>query len=616
MLVLLAAAVESIADDRFDDITCAWSDAKRVYDTFDRVCGDLFDRNRSAVLRNAAAGDFVGLISSVALSLEPNDQLVIYFSGHAVQLEGSTVLLFVDAGLKGRGRARIEVLAAPLVDTSVETIFLLDCCYSGNALSVASSPDPLIKRRVSVLASCDAFDRSQHSGAGSAFTLSLCRAFSHLAEEEKPLSLTAVCQYIQADEAFIGEPQIRVLDGKPDHIIRCDRPNWHSPEDAAKRFVDALLHADLRLREALWYGVREMPSPEQAKIVARVIDSNTPSEPSWIVRRAMGIVIGNLAEDSPLRMSIITDLLQSDADWMRQAVGIIAARNDLRSSDELWGFVRRAILREDNADMVWLAHLYGSDARPSEALEAALKSRLIETTWGVVDIFRRHEKKGAAVSEGQLVNRIVESCSDKVARGLGTYLHVSGHTEIDGLPAPDRDIADSEFVHKLNTLHRRGKVRHPQSEWLFSYLYGAWRDELEGDIFGSIAALARHEWEDNISLAMRSPLLEVRMALCRGAATLKGVHNGVDVPVEVVTMIQSLGVEDDHPWVRREALTKSAKDCSSAFSVSTQRGLYPGVLDLAVVGEELGVLPNIHSKLRLTKLEETSLKSYCRTPSR
>ncbi|MFD6456228.1 hypothetical protein ACFWF3_36195, partial [Nocardia sp. NPDC060220] len=94
MIVLLAAAVCRVTDAGFQDIDCAALDANRIYDTLARVCGDIFDHRRSSVVENPTAEDFYGMVASVSLGLSANDQLIIYFSGHADEKEGMARLLF------------------------------------------------------------------------------------------------------------------------------------------------------------------------------------------------------------------------------------------------------------------------------------------------------------------------------------------------------------------------------------------------------------------------------------------------------------------------------------------------------------------------------------------
>lgn len=226
MIVLLAAAVSRVPAAGFREIECTPLDADRIYDTLDRVCGDAFDRRRSSVVHNPTAENFLGMVASLSLVLGADDQLVVYFSGHADEREGMARLLFANADEVGRGRTRVDVLAAPLVDSSTRSVLILDCCNAGNALTVADTRDALFPRRIAVIASSGPYLPSTHGQAGSAFTMALCRALDELAESGGKLSLSAISDLVEADADFGKKVHVNHPSGYAEEVIMSDVPSY------------------------------------------------------------------------------------------------------------------------------------------------------------------------------------------------------------------------------------------------------------------------------------------------------------------------------------------------------------------------------------------------------
>lgn len=597
MLVFLAAAVRSVNDPAFADISCARSDAYRLYKTLERVCEDAFDPCRSVVLVDPASDDFSGLVASVSRELGPDDQLVVYFSGHAQHKEGMTRLLFANADAKGRGRVRADVLLTPLIDTSVNGIVILDCCNSGNALSVADTRDPLFPRRVTVLAATEAYEPAQYVDSGSAFTTAFCRGLDRLAENNHPLSLADVVEHMRDDPAYEGDPTVNFHSGQSDHVLQTDRPNWNTPDDAEGRFLRRLSGVSTEVREALWYGTREMPTSIRVKLLRDAARAGTLSEPSWLVRRAIGTMAGNLPAYS--RASVRDSFLAADRDWMHHAIGIIAARTDVAEDDDVADAVSRFLAPNTNVDLVWLAHLYLSDSRPDRAFELALTSPLMRSPWGIVDLYRRHANRPGVVEE-------IRDGADSDERLLGplrTHLRLLGRD--DGALQSvtfDDEVVESEIAQRLYAIPPRGRIRHPQSEWLYSYLYGAWRDEVGPLTFESLDRQRKRDAEEAVAVLGRLPAVEIRMAIGHFAAN-SGDHS------QVVDLIRSWALTDVHPWVRRESLTTDTHACAEAFFEEIDRSAYPGALDLALRGLQLGVLPSNLRRLHLTALERDTLST-------
>jgi Caspase domain len=609
VLVLLAAAVTSVSDHRYIDIDCAWADAYKIYDTLARVGGSMFDHCRSAVLTDPTNDDFIGVVTSSAMSLSPDDQLIVYFTGHADEHEGMTRLLFGNADGRGRGRVRVDVLAAPLVDASTRALLILDCCNSGNALTVADTRDALLPRRISVMASSGPYLPSIHGPDASAFTLAFCRALDSLAEQNERLTLSAIAELIETDVDFEGKVYVNHRSGYAEDTIMHDAPSYLIPEDAAQKFLDAVTNTDVRTREALWYALQDMPIPLQLGVLVQSCEENNVGEASWLVRRAMGSVIGALPAHSRNRHDLMMSLIEEGRNWMHQAVGIIAARDEILNDETIQARVLEILRSDVVIDVIWLAHLYLADAAPEDALEAALRTGLARTSWGTLDIFRRHFPRYRS-ELSSLVTRLRDAADGDAAilGPLRTHLLLSGLSD-QGLEGArySEELVQSTTARSLYRKRPRGKIRQPKAKWLLSYLYGSWRDNIGADALNALDDVPPSLRTRAAEMLAEIPAVEIRMALAADALSTDQIDTDV-------TKIREWSVADLHPWVRREALSNDPERSSVAFTDTVERKLYPGALDLAIRGAELHVLPDgFVQTLDLPTYERKAFELYLRT---
>jgi hypothetical protein len=607
VLTLLAGAIMRVADPRYIDIDCAYNDAYRVYDTLARVSGSRFDHRRSAVFCDPAASEFLELVSSVAMALSVEDQLVVYFSGHADQHEGMARLLFTDADIRGRGRLRVDVLAAPLVDSSTRSILVLDCCNSGNALTVADTRDALLPRRISVVASSGAYQPSKFGPEESAFTSAFCRALDDLSEQGRPLTLSAIAECVEGDEGFKRRIHVNHRSGFAEDSIEHDPVDTGVPIDAAQRFTRALGASDRRTREALWYSLAEMPIAVQVAALNKVCTPTWPAEPSWVVRRAIGSILGELPSHSRNRRSLILSLTAEDRLWMHRAAGIIAARRDLARDERLRRMTAEMIVSSPVADLKWLAHLYVADVDPPAALAAALKSTLVSTGWGLVDVFRRHASSYAS-DLSVLLRKLRDAADDDPTR----LRYLKDHIRLAGIPDHGLEGVPSceELVHSgparlLYSRRARGTLRLPRAKWLMSILYGSWRDQVEANALSVLDQVPDSRRAEEARILAELPPVELRMVLAHEASAAPEM-------TEDIAAVFHWSAQDPHPWVRRKSLSSEGPDGSNlAFADTIDRVLYPGVLDLVIRGAELGIVPGGYvGGLDLSKQEREALKAY------
>ncbi|MFD6456295.1 hypothetical protein ACFWF3_36530, partial [Nocardia sp. NPDC060220] len=255
-------------------------------------------------------------------------------------------------------------------------------------------------------------------------------------------------------------------------------PGDQIPDDVSQRFLDRASAVDLRTREALWYALQDMPVALQLDVLEAACFDKV-GEASWLVRRAMGSVIANLPDHSRRREELILSLLTQDSSWMQKAIGIVAARRDVKHDDNMQDEIIQILRSESLIDLVWLAHLYGSEFSPNRALDAVLKTGLVRSSWGLLDIFKRHQSRFASNPE-QLVDRLRGAAVDqRDLAGVRLHLVISGLDDrlLSDIPI-DRKVAESPVVLALSRKQPRGRLYHSKGKWLLSYLYGDWRDQI------------------------------------------------------------------------------------------------------------------------------------------
>lgn len=363
---------------------------------------------------------------------------------------------------------------------------------------------------------------------------------------------------------------------------------------------------DLRTREALWYALQEMPVALQLDVLHSACLEEEVGEPSWLIRRAIGSVISSLPAHSRSRRELIVSLLSPDRSWMQNAIGVVAAREDVAHDAELQSEVLRMLHSARLADVIWLAHLYSAEFSPDAALEVVLQTGMVRTRWGLLDIFRRHQGRFRGDLEG-LIDRLRHAAhSEGDLDSIRLHLVLSGLDDrvLEDIPV-DRSIADSPVARSLYRKRPRGKIRQPKAKWLLSYLYGDWRDQVGDDVVLVLDEVPESQRVAQAMILSNLPAVEMRMALAR--ETAEGFSRANDLAA-----IHSWASRDVHPWVRRESVSVDDRGISvAAFEPPIDRALYPGALDLAIVGIEAGVMPiNFEDHLDLPVFERKALQRY------
>ncbi|WP_070120933.1 caspase family protein [Bacillus marinisedimentorum] len=581
MIALLSIGVEQCKIESLGKIPCASTDAKLVYTTLRDVLADEFLDVHSICLYSPTLSEFDNTLSVLRKTLTGEDKLVIYFSGHGELIQNENLdLIFSDAESSERtGRLTISGLKDKLLGAKFQSILLLDSCHSGAGLTIANSSNIFSNDQISIITSTNPFQRAKFEKDGSLFTQSLCKVINYLNELNKTISLNSIAEEIKA----LGEScYINVQNGISDVVLKAnDIVLVEDSDDFQKRFLIRINESDITTREMYWYYLMDIPEKTKLEVVDNYLSDSYPSEPHWLVRRALGSLISDLKIYNR-KERIILSLLESQ-NWMYQCIGLIGARKEI-DNQSIRERVYNIFEKDTQIDAVWLANLYTTDSKYSN-IDYALTSSLTKTSWGILDIWIRYTNK---LDLPHLLTRIEKTVKDKsLLQPLYLHLFLKGIiSETDmGKEFVPLEVKSSKFISFMYDLETRGKTKSVRLKWLLSSLYGNWRDQIDLKLNEYISNNNVQEINSELKIAAYLPLVEMRMAIFQYMAIYKDIFE---------RHYESLiwGLRDPHPWVKRTAIKAFVfypELLKEAFTENIDGKLYPGKLDFILEAVSLGI---------------------------
>lgn len=173
-----------------------------------------------------------------------------------------------------------------------------------------------------------------------------------------------------------------------------------------------------------------------------------------------------------------------------------------------------------------------------------------------------------------------EHTSEKAYKRLCVELYFKGditHCEFlqSGIKKYDK------FVKDLYRCKKRGRSGgFPNSKWIFSILYGNWRDQV------AIYPIFERQWKGErdkksfMKALQYIPSVEIKMAILDYFSRMKRVEN---IQLEVECLKWAL--QDSHPWVIRSALPLfqgKSELVEKNIKRNINMTIYPGVFDLVI----------------------------------
>ena len=573
MNFLISVGIKKCKVVSLAEIPCAYNDADLVYKTLNEILDTEFSEENSICLKGPTVDEFLAVVKLFKRNLSETDKLIIYFSGHGELIENESLdLLFSNADSDGEGRFRLLRIQEILQQSTFQTIVILDCCHSGAGLNIASNTNIFSNDKISVLASNKPFGRATFDENGSHFTRELCHVLNTVNEEGNNISLRILAEKM---ESFGHRCYVNTPTGYPNIVLKNSTILIEDNRDFQKRFLMRINESDTTTREMHWYYLMDLPEITKIEVLRNYFEKEV-SEPHWLVRRAIGSLISEI-RNFKHKESFVLNLLRS-TDWMNQCIGLIGARKEL-DHQSIRDEVKSILKSNTQIDAIWLANLYLSDSNHHD-VDEALSSSLSKTPWGVLDIWVRYSEK----MDKTILLEMIKSIVDKsLLKPL--YLHMffeDGHIE----EGEDLGQAQkSKLIPFLYDLKKRGETKSAKQKWLFSSLYGNWRDQVDLKLRDFFFNTHDDEIRADLELAAELPLVEMRMAIYQYMT----IYNEL---LKDYYHVLKWGLNDPHPWVKRtaiRALKEYSTELKGAFQEEIQGQLYPGKLDFILEAASIGI---------------------------
>lgn len=549
MLSIISIGIQNYPNSSMlNSIPCASVDCKNIYDAFKNIMDNDFAEHTSACLTDLSAIEYVNLLNALEFSnMGIEDTLILYFSGHAKSIVHNVgtindlTLRFSDYNeTTARGDLSLSHQIVPILNRyKCEIVLILDCCYSGTSLALASQSN--LGQRISVLTSNSEYGLAKYDNDGSEFSKSICESIYEIQSENLEFTLNTLQSRINKRNPYscinMGASNTGNIVLKPKQIY--DQVYF----DFDKRFIKQISRNDRFFREAIWYSLSDLPFQITEKIYNTIfhcinLESRYPLEASWLVRRAIGSSISCI-ESKKSRIDLAKKLINSPY-WQEQCIGIIGARYDIAHDTTVFNLLidkvsSRAI---NKIDVLWLANLYAAD-NENYNFNVFIKTNLMNQPWGIQEIYTTAVQHGTTDLEFiDLLNKntIVEDW-------IKTYSSVQE--------------VDSELYRILSCQKPRGRLPvNSKAKFILSVLYGNWRGDkllnLRDYFYGQRESIIRQELLE----AANYLETEYRMAIFE---YLSGETNLLQKYSDVLQW----GLQDTHPWVRRTAIQsfKAANIC-------------------------------------------------------
>lgn len=605
MVSLISVGIEKYENNRqngLNDIPCAYSDAKKIYEVFEKILGQEMKKCSSASLKDISALECRALLSAMQLSVEKEDIFVFYFSGHGViGSNGKLKLVFTDCCYSDeKGTMMISEIVSILSGYHCKVVLILDCCYSGAGLVESNSDDVKLENSVSILASNRPISRAKYGRGGSEFTIYLCKALEKLYDLGKDITLDGIYEEIQKE---YKNCQIVTGGGSADVIFK-KYGKAGLPEGFVEKFVSKIDSSNYEMREALWYGLGNFPEPLRMEVLARYEDKNDKSiaEMSWRVRRAIGSICRlNVTERGNGQ---IRKLLAS-SNWMDRCVGYISVHK--KSGDDITQRMKKELEDKNNPmDLVWLIVLYLSE-RDWPDKKIVLKTNLVKSVWGSIEIWKRYFGEVPLEDRMELFKMHMDDesykkfCLELYYRGEWGKINFSDY--------PEEVQIFHDNITELYSGKARGSIEESQNnKWIFSILYGNWRDQIDLSTIleKRLKSLRKNEKKKFLQSLRYVPSVEIKMAVLDFFTTKFQEDRYRKLKNEL-----QWALEDEHPWVIRTALPLFADEqelVEKKISKNISMEIYPGVFDLAIELRKQGIDQFQYEIENMTDIEETQLK--------
>lgn len=572
MVAVISIGIEKTGDG-LEKIPCAYQDAFKIFEMFDKVLGRNLKKSASICAKDITSLECRVLISTLSLAMEKTDTLIFFFSGHGIKsANGKLQLVFSDyADEHEKGSIFIEEIILWLKKYNCPIFILLDCCCSGAAIAESSRDDYKMESEISIMTSTGPHGRVEICSEGSDFTNAVCMALEKMMDTKQNITIKDIFAYVKK---YSKESQLVIGGGKSD-IVLSNTERVRYPEDFVQMFGNKIEHINYEMREALWYSVGYLPVELKIDLFSYCLNGkqNGCRELSWRVRRAIGSVY--VYGKNKRIDEYIFKLLYSDI-WTDKCIGYICV-NKSYDPDIIKLMISDFRNSDYPMDLIWLLALYLSDKNEKMDNQLILESKLMQSAWGAMEVWKRYFNDYNTEEKLELFRKHTNT---GVYKQLCIELYFKG--EIEDCAYIQKGIKKYEkFIKDLYKCKKRGRTGdYENSKWVFSILYGNWRDQVD------IQPIFEKRWKSErdkrnlMRMLQYIPSVEIKMAILDYFSRIIKIEN---ISVEVDCLKWAL--KDAHPWVIRTALPlfqgkQDLVDNNLRRNIDIK--IYPGVFDLVI----------------------------------
>ena len=523
------------------EIPCAYRDSQMIYGAFKSIMGEDFSESTSVCIKDITKKNFEALLNGLRYTYtNPEDTLVIYFSGHALNKRGASgnpqfVLCCNDYyGEDGTVSVNDSVLA-DLRSVHCNIVLILDCCYSGQALSCATD-QASAEQKISVLCATSERMLAEFTDDGSCYAKAIAESIQEIKAKNMDFTLVNLQDKIHAR---YKNACIHMAANYTGNIPLKQAISYEDTYyDFSKRFFKQLNDRSVHYREAMWYSLCDIPSKLTLDLFKAYFrctnpDSSFEPEANWLVRRAIGSAIACI-EDRVEREKLYTSLLKS-VSWQEQCIGIIGARYDIKNYHSAFQYVLDRVSRNKikRIDAVWLVNLYAADNKNYD-YTVFLKTSLVEHPWGIHELWKTAKARG--VDFDAFEKKLKDAHVACVEIWKKDYYE------------KQQQLIPSEIYEALSNNKSRGRLPvKTKSKFILSLLFGNWRGHTKTDLRVLLDNMTTEEMDRELSGAAEFIETEYKMALFDFFAS---EPEWFDKCKEYLLW----GLKDPHPWVRRTAI--------------------------------------------------------------
>ncbi len=568
MVTVISIGIEEYFNKSLSSIECAYKDAKLVYDVFKEKLGENFSVYNSICMKNIYINQFLELLRSIKNSLDKDDILILYFSGHGSDKGvGNLYLNFRDEAIN------IDIIRNLLSEEKFKIILVLDCCYSGMSLNLANVNHEIAQGNISVIAATESYETANYESEGSKFTKYFCKSIRTLADNTQDISINNIHKQMNQ---FKQKCLTKIMAGKEDIILSEGRRLTNNEYD--KIIGKIISGCETATKQMMIYSLENYPSIIRLKIIDKIRE-DMKTEGDWLVRRAVGSILSNCMNQDEERKNIIENYL-NEMSWMSKCIAIIAIRHEvIQYKNQIIDIITDS---KNVMDLVWLAHLYFTDS-PISDIEVSLKSNLMKSEWGQLEIFIRYMDK---MDIKELYKRI-ESISEKPELLNKIKYEITLNEDLAQYRDLFLNIGETKALqNQLTTFLYKSpeRLRTKQGQkgkWIFSVLFGNWRGHLQNSLKEYLDNCEEEVIKQELIVAQGLPRYEHRMAI------FEYFQENVSSNEMYIEEVVKWGIKDEHPWVRREAV-KLLKKINGAkmdleYNTKIDKIEYPGTLDYMIV---------------------------------